>query len=86
MDRGVILTWELQIPENMAILFLPPYSLQLNPVEHLWKEIREIFFSNRVFADISAVENQLFEALSYMNQHPELVKSFAGFSWIVTNL
>ena len=40
----------------------------------------------REIADISAVENQLFEALSYMNQHPELVKSFAGFSWIVTNL
>jgi len=31
----------------------------------------------REIADISAVENQLFEALSYMNQHPELVKSFA---------
>ena len=44
-----------------------------------WPSYREI-------ADISAVENQLFEALSYMNQHPELVKSFAGFSWIVTNL
>jgi len=86
MDKAAWHTTEkLQIPENMAILFLPPYSPQLNPVEHLWKEIREKFFSNRVFADINAVEDQLFNALAYMNQHPEFVQSFAGFSWIITS-
>ena len=78
-------TGKLMIPENMTIVFLPPYSPQLNPVEHLWKEIREKFFANRVFADIGAVEDQLFDALVYMNSHPEIVQSFAGFSWIVTS-
>jgi hypothetical protein len=59
-------------------------SPQLNPVEHLWKEIREMFFTNLVFADIGVVEEQLFDALVYMNSHPEIVQSFVSFSWIVT--
>lgn len=32
---------DLKIPENMRVIFLPPYSPELNPVEHLWEEIRE---------------------------------------------
>ena len=79
-------TGKLQIPKNMTLMFLPPYSPQLNPVEHLWKEIREKFFANRVFSSINAVEDQLFDALVYMNSHPDVVQSFAGFSWIVASL
>jgi hypothetical protein len=33
--------FDLQIPKNMRIIFLPPYSPELNPAEHLWEEIRE---------------------------------------------
>lgn len=79
-------TGKLQIPHNMALLFLPPYSPQLNPVEHLWKEIREKFFANLVFDSIAAVEDQLFDALSFMNSHKKTVQAFTGFDWIVTNL
>jgi len=46
---------KLSLPENIKTAFLPPYSPQLNPVEHLWKEIREKFFGNRVFKSIDAV-------------------------------
>jgi len=28
---------DLRIPENMRLLPLPPYSPELNPVEHLWE-------------------------------------------------
>jgi len=41
---------ELQIPENIRLIFQPPYSPELNPVEHLWDELREKFFLNRVFS------------------------------------
>jgi len=77
---------KLKIPDNMKLLFLPPYSPQLNPVEHLWKEVREKYFSNEVFSSIDAVEDRLMEALTFMNQTPDTVKSFSGFNWIVTNL
>jgi putative transposase len=77
---------KLKVPKNMKLLFLPPYSPQLNPVEHLWKEIREKYFGNVVFDNIDAVENQLMEALTFMNQNHDIVKDFSGFNWIITSL
>jgi transposase len=49
----------LQVPTNRRLIPLPPWSPQLNPVEHLWDEIREKWFGNRVFASLSAVDEQL---------------------------
>ncbi len=77
---------KLDVPENMKLLFLPPYSPQLNPVEHLWKEIREKYFANVVFESIDAVEHRLMEALVFMNQNNDTVESFSGFHWMVTSL
>jgi len=77
---------KLKVPENMKLFFLPPYSPQLNPVEHLWKEIREKYFANVVFESIDAVEHRLTDALVFMNQNHDTVKSFSGFDWIITSL
>ena len=41
---------ELKIPTNISLLDLPPYSPELNPVERLWKWLKENFLSNRVIA------------------------------------
>jgi transposase len=77
---------KLDIPENIEISFLPPYSPQLNPVEHLWKEVREKYFGNHVFKSIDAVEDQLMHALTFMNNESEFVKSFSNFKWINESL
>lgn len=87
MDKAAWHTADkLEVPENMKLFFLPPYSPQLNPVEHLWKEIREKYFANVVFESIDAVEHRLMEALVFMNQNHDTVKSFSGFDWIITSL
>ena len=49
---------KLHAPHNMLILYLPPYSPELNPVEYLWDDIREKDFSNRVFADMTALKDR----------------------------
>jgi transposase len=36
----------LTLPDNILLLFLPPYSPELNPKENLWDEIREKIFKN----------------------------------------
>jgi transposase len=40
----------ISVPKNRALLFLPPYSPELNPVDHIWADIRENGFVNKVFA------------------------------------
>ncbi len=32
---------DLAIPDNVAILFQPPYTPQVNPIERLWKAIKK---------------------------------------------
>ena len=40
---------DLVVPENIRLLRLPAYAPELNPQEHVWDEIREKQFPNRVF-------------------------------------
>jgi len=73
----------LMIPDNLRLLSLPPYSPELNPVEHIWDEIREKWFANEVFNSLDAVEDRLVEALVALENDRELVASTTGFDWII---
>ena len=74
---------DLKVPPNMRLEALPPYSPQLNPVEHIWDEIREKWFANEVFNSLDAMEDRLVEALAALENDKELVASITGFDWIV---
>lgn len=75
---------DLLVPENMRLVFLPAYSPQLNPVEHIWEEIREKWFTNLVFCNLDAVENLLVDALSNLENDELRVLDIAGFNWIIS--
>ena len=51
------------MPVNLKLLFLPPYSPELNPQEHIWDELREKSFHNKTFASLDLLEDHLVEAL-----------------------
>lgn len=72
----------LQIPSNMKLIPLPAWSPQLNPVEHVWDEVREKWFANRVFGSMSALEEQLVTALQILETDPHRMASLTGFDWI----
>jgi transposase-like protein len=72
----------LQIPSNMKLIPLPAWSPQLNPVEHVWDEVREKWFANRVFGSIGALEEQLVTALKILENDPQRMASLTGFDWI----
>jgi transposase-like protein len=76
----------LQVPANMHLLALPPYAPELNPVEHLWDELREKHFHNRVFDSLDALENHLVAALRTTEQIPEVVHSIVAWPWIIDAL
>jgi transposase len=67
--------------ENIVPLFQPPYSPELNPVEHIWHHIRETHnFKNRTFNSMQEVEDKLAIALNQLDK--ETVKSISQFKWI----
>ena len=71
------------MPENLKLHFLPPYSPELNPVEHLWDELREKNFHNRAFETLDALEDTLVSSLRNLELNPEAVQSIRQWDWIV---
>lgn len=47
--------WRSDCAERFSLLFLPPYSPELNPIERLWKLTRRLATHNRYFADVEEV-------------------------------
>jgi len=76
----------MPIPDNIRLLSLPPYSPELNPVEHLWDELREKHFYNRAFDSLDALEDHLVEALCMLENNPSLVQSICNWDWIINAL
>jgi transposase len=76
----------LRLPHNLHLLKLPPYSPELNPVEHLWDELREKSFHNRVFDSLDALENHLEVAMHDMEKDHERVHSIVAWPWIINSL
>lgn len=75
---------DLIIPENIRLLPLPAYSPELNPQEHLWDEIREKAFPNRVFDSLAGVKKQLKSGLVRLARNRKCVSSITAWPWIVT--
>src|SRR5437899_7808442 len=77
---------DLAVPDNISLLFLPPYSPELNPKENLWDEIREKIFKNLALKSMNAVRAKLREAVVYIERNPELVKSITTFPSIAKSI
>lgn len=75
---------ELKIPENIRLLRLPPYAPELNPQEHVWDEVREKEFPNRVFADLDSVMRQLEAGLPRLAANPQGLRSLTAWPWIIS--
>ena len=74
---------QLFVPKNITLLFLPPYSPELNPKENLWDEIREKIFKNYALKSMAEVHEKLEEAILYVDRNPKLVKSMTSFPYTV---
>ena len=56
----------LKIPENVVLLFLPPYSPELNPIERLWQDIKAKLFTQtyKALEDMQAKVTEILENYS----------------------
>jgi len=75
---------ELNIPANIRLLPLPPYAPELNPQEHVWDELREKEFPNRVFNHMDAVIRQLEQGLPRLAADSKGLRSLTAWPWIIS--
>jgi transposase len=69
----------LNIPPNIALLFLPPYSPELNPAEKIWQYIKRSF-TNKFFKTLDEISD--FFSITIQNLSTEKVKSICAYSYI----
>lgn len=57
-NAGFHSTKNIDIPENVELINLPPYTPELNPSEKIWSYIKEKF-KNKIFDNLSALKGWL---------------------------
>jgi hypothetical protein len=72
------------VPKNIQLLRLPPYVPELNPQEHVWDELREKEFPNRVFSDLSCVISQLEAGMPRLASNRQGLRSLTARPWIIS--
>jgi hypothetical protein len=71
----------LRVPEHVHLLFLPPYSPELQPAEHLWPLTNSVLI-NRHFATIDDLEEVQLARCAEVQQQPAMIRSTTCFhSW-----
>jgi hypothetical protein len=69
----------LQVPENIRLITQPAYSPELNPVEHLWDDIREKEFPNALHDTLDEVKQAVSTGVRRLAAAPEKLVSMTFF-------
>jgi hypothetical protein len=73
---------DLDVPANISLVFLPPYSPKLNPVERVWLYLRERFLSLRLFADLDDIIDGCCDAWNRLVAEPGRVASLTDYDYL----
>lgn len=71
---------ELVVPDNISIVYLPPYSPELNPVERLWQYIKDNILKNKVYDRLEQLEDDICAFMKSLQQ--EVVKSVCNVKYM----
>jgi len=70
----------LQIPENVKLLYLPPATPEMNPIEQIWAWLRLHGFRNEVFQTLDNVVDRLCEIICSLSN--QIVSSITLRTWM----
>ena len=71
----------LEVPDNIELFYIPPYTPEMNPIEQIWKELRKTGFRNEVFSSLEKVVDRLCEVIRNLSK--DTVRSITGRDWIL---
>ena len=63
--------------DHVFVVWLPPYSPELNLIEGLWGYLKRSALNNYFFGDIESLDAAIHETFTELQQHPETALSLA---------
>jgi transposase len=72
----------LVIPDNIILIFLPPYSPELNPAEKIWAKFKRDF-TNRLFKTMDSLKEYMCVQANKLTKQE--VQSITAFQYIFNN-
>jgi hypothetical protein len=90
-DVQAVLIWDgagfhtsrsLEVPANVTLLGLPPYSPELNPIENLWHYLRSHHWSNRTYDDWEALKEAAVAGMLAVGTDAERIKTVCAAPYI----
>jgi len=69
------------VPDNFTLMFLPPRSPELKPVENLWQFMRDNWLFNRIFNDYDDIVTHCCAAWNMLVDQPRKIMSIGLRDW-----
>ena len=82
-NAGAHRAHHLEIPENVLLLYQPPYCPEVNPIERLWEERQRDFRWTR-WEDLPELQEGISDWVTGLSR--EMVKSLTGWEWLCEGL
>lgn len=70
----------LAVPEGLRLIYLPPYTPELQPAEHLWRLIDEPIV-NQHFDDIADIQERIEQRCRELEADPGTLRANTLFRW-----
>ncbi|WP_257449225.1 hypothetical protein [Archangium lipolyticum] len=76
--RACPVNWALGRCPHLSLYRLPPDSPQLQPIERLWRPLRQRATHNLIFDDMSQLQQALRSGIGYDRARPQAVLNLLG--------
>lgn len=79
-QAGWHLSQEVVVPDGVHLVFLPPYSPELQPAERLWS-LSDEALANEHFRDLEALMEAQAERCRSLRDLPDVIRAHTQFHW-----
>ena len=70
----------LRVPEGLRLVYLPPYTPELQPAEHLWRLLDEPIV-NRHFERLADIQSRIEQRCRDLEAQPKTLRANTLFTW-----
>ncbi len=75
----------LEVPDNIRLLHLPPYSPELNPMERVWDYLRQNKLCATVWDSYDEIIEACAKAWNWLIDNPRRIRSIGTRTWATVN-